>query len=73
MLLNIEITDSLKNWNKKSWEYIFSKDGFLNGANKLRETINKEQKMNRNNGNNRSKIPINVLELLENNKLLNLF
>lgn len=36
-------TWKLMNWNKKSWEYIFSKKGFLNGANKLRKKIQRDK------------------------------
>ena len=34
----------LLNWNKKSWEYILSKDGLLNGATKLRDILFQERR-----------------------------
>jgi hypothetical protein len=36
---------SLLNWNKMSWEHIMSKDGFLNGSQKLLETLKQKLKL----------------------------
>lgn len=35
----------LLNWNKKSWEHILSKDGFLNGSKKLLKTLEQKLKL----------------------------